>query len=296
MIEEGSHLDRDVARLFDAMAGSYDELEPWYEHLYRALHAILLARLAPPSDGRCRRALDAGCGTGFQTALLARLGYRCHGVDLSSGLLAVARQRVPGATFTLGSIEALPYPAGHFDAVSCCGSTLSLVDSPPRALGEMSRVLRPGGSLLLECEQKWSLDLAWALVSGLAGDPLGFRVRPRELWRELGRPWQEAAVLDYPFPLGDGAVEIMRLRLFTIGGLDALLREAGLRRLRVWGIHGITNLIPSTVLHRARLGPVLAALFRVLCVADDVLRRVPAAARIANSVVVLAVKPTHARG
>lgn len=295
MIEEGSHLDREVARLFDAMASSYDELEPWYEHLYRALHAILLAELAPPAIGRGRRALDAGCGTGFQTALLARLGYRCHGVDLSSGLLAVARQRVPGASFTLGSVEALPYPAGHFDVVSCCGSTLSLVESPPRALCEMSRILRPGGSLLLECEQKWTLDLGWALLSGLTGDPLGFRVRPRELWRELRRPFQEAAVLDYPFPVAHGAPETMRLRLFTIAGLDALLRAAGLRRVRTWGIHGITNLIPSTVLHRARLGRVLAALFRALCIADDALRRVPAAARIANSVVVLAVKPAHAR-
>ena len=84
-----------VADIFDAMAATYDDLEPWYEHFYARLHAILRAELGqvPPAG----RALDAGCGTGFQSAILTDLGWTTHGIDLSAGLLAVARQRLYGA-------------------------------------------------------------------------------------------------------------------------------------------------------------------------------------------------------
>ena len=84
-----------TARLFDAMAEEYDVLEPWYQHLYAAIHRILLDTLLPPRAAEQPRALDAGCGTGFQAALLERLGYETHGVDIAPRLLAVARRRLP---------------------------------------------------------------------------------------------------------------------------------------------------------------------------------------------------------
>ena len=55
----------DIARAFDAMAGQYDQLEPWYEHLYAALHAILKTELVPAQGSARPRALNAGCGSGF---------------------------------------------------------------------------------------------------------------------------------------------------------------------------------------------------------------------------------------
>src|SRR5688572_15864127 len=106
-----------VARLFDSMAASYHELEPWYEHLYRTLHEILRAELAGPPVGA--RALDAGCGTGFQAALLQELGYATSGVDLSAGLLAVARRNLPALALARGDLTALPYRDARFDVVTC---------------------------------------------------------------------------------------------------------------------------------------------------------------------------------
>jgi ubiquinone/menaquinone biosynthesis C-methylase UbiE len=272
------------------MADSYDELEPWYEHLYATLHTILRAELAPPADGRRRRALDAGCGTGFQTAVLERLGYECHGVDLSPGLLAVASRKLPAVSLALGDIEALPYGDESFALVSCCGSTLSFVSDPGRAAMEMSRVLRPGGLLLLECEHKWSLDLAWALVSSLTFDALGYGTSPAEAWTQLSGAVGAGFVLDYPFRQAGGAPGNMRIRLFTVSELRTMLGAAGLTPLRLRGIHAVTNLIPSTVLHRDRLRRPLAALYRGLCVIDRVLARVPPARWIANSLVILARK------
>ncbi|MBI1737302.1 MAG: methyltransferase domain-containing protein [Candidatus Rokubacteria bacterium] len=276
----------DVAHLFDRMAASYDRLEPWYEHLYARLETIARTSLAPPRPGA--RALDAGCGTGFQTAWLRDLGFVTHGADLSAGLLDVARRKLPAVPFARADLEALPYRDGAFDAVTCCGSTLSFVDAPARAIAELGRVLRPRGLVLLECEQKWSLDLAWALASAVAGDPLGYGLTPAEAWRQLARPIGEGFHADYPVALPDGAQGYMRLRLFTMAEIAAMLRAAGLVTRRAWGIHAVTNVVPSTVLHRPALPRPLAAVYRALCALDTALA--PVTSRCANSVVVLAEK------
>jgi MPBQ/MSBQ methyltransferase len=298
-------LGSDVARLFDAMAESYDELEPWYEHVYARLHTILRAELSPGArarpigdvgagcHGRARpagsgRALDAGCGPGVQAAILKELGYETHGVDISGGLVAVAHKRLPASRFALADVEALPYRSESFDVITCCGSTLSFVDDPARALREIGRVLRPGGRLLLECEHKWSLDLGWALVSAFTRDSLGYGATVSALCRALARPLGESCVVDYPVLPPSGDVRVMRLRLFTMAELRVLLREAGLAPVRAWGIHALTNVIPSTVLHRERLSPILAGVYRALCAIDGALAASPPARWIANSLVVLA--------
>jgi len=266
-----------VARLFDAMADTYDDLEPWYEHLYDVLHAILRETIgqAPAGGGS---ALDAGCGTGFQAALLAELGWRPYGVDVSPGLLAVARRRLPGAVLALGSVEALPYADAHFDAIVCCGSTLSFVDDPARALVELGRVLRPGGRLLLDCEHRPSLDLAWTLGSALAGDALGYGVTPREAWRALNA--RDGLRLSYP---GYGP-----LWLFSSRQLTRLLGAAGFRTVRGWGVHAVTSLIPSTLLHRPRVPRAVAAAYRALCRLDAAVASTAPARALANSLVILA--------
>jgi len=265
---------------FDAMAESYESLEPWYAHLYDVLHAIVRAELAPAMGRHPGRALDAGCGTGFQAAVLASIGYRTHGVDISAGLLAEARRRRASVALARADVEALPYEDQAFDAVTCCGSTLSFLDNPAVAVAEMGRVLRPGGLMLLECEHRWSLDLLWGALSSLTGDSLGYELRPRDVWQQLSGGNGGGCRLRYP---GYGPI-----RLFSAAEIRALLAAAGLEPVRMWGIHVLTNLIPSTVLHRERLARPLAALYRILCSVDDGLRRLPGAARVANSLVVLA--------
>jgi SAM-dependent methyltransferase len=272
----------DVVRVFDAMAGTYDELEPWYEHLYARVHAIIRATLARPTPADPATALDAGCGTGFQTALLGTLGYRAHGVDLSARLLAVARARLPQATFVRGRLESLPYADGFFDAATCCGSTLSFVADPAAALAELGRVLRSGGRLVLEVEHKWSADLAWMAANALAGDALGYHVSGRAIWRALARPLAEGCVLPYP---GYGS-----LRLFTGPELRRLLTAAGLSSTTTWGVHSATGLLPSTVLHRPRLPGTLRRVYAALCAVDGWVTRVPPAQGLASSLVVLARK------
>jgi SAM-dependent methyltransferase len=269
-----------TARFFDAMAATSDELEPWYEHLYTRLHRVLRATLAPAPPGA--RALDAGCGTGFQTAIVADLGYRAHGLDLSAGSLAVARARLPTARLVRGDLLGLPYRDATFDTVVCAGSTLDFVDEPGRAIAELGRVMRPGAILLLEVERRFCLDLGWTLLSSVTGDALAYGLRPAQAWALLTHPPREGVWLDYPgYP---------RLRLFTDRELRALLGRAGLRIERAWGIHAVTNLLPSTLLHRPRVPAGLRLLYRALCVADGAVGGWPAVRALAAHVVVLARK------
>jgi SAM-dependent methyltransferase len=272
----------DDATAFDAMAASYDELEPWYEHLYAVLHGLVRRELRPPGGRARARALDAGCGTGFQTALLVDLGWTAVGLDLSAGLLDVARRRHAAARFARGDLRALPWRDGAFDLVVCCGSTLSFVARPERAVAELARVLGPGGRLLLEVEHRWSLDLGWRLLSSLAGDPLGYGAGPAEGWRALAPPLGRGIRIRYPgYP---------PLRLFTRGELERLLRAAGLVPRRTWGIHAVTGALPSTLLHRPRLPGALGAVYAALRRLDSRLAGTRLARATASSLVLLAAK------
>jgi ubiquinone/menaquinone biosynthesis C-methylase UbiE len=94
--------------------------------------------------------LDVGCGTGIATGDLHDLGVRITGVDLSPGMLAMARERCPTVHFEVGSMLALDAPAGSFGGVVAFYSTIHVPDADlPTALAEFHRVLAPGGHLLL---------------------------------------------------------------------------------------------------------------------------------------------------
>src|SRR3989442_9917892 len=124
----------EVARWFDAMAATYDVLEPWYEHLYEVMHRILRLTLARGGG----RALDAGCGTGFQAALLRGFGYETHGLDIAAGMLAVARRLLPKIPAGQGTIEEVPHANGSFHAIVWRRSTPSFArhaTPPPPAVG-----------------------------------------------------------------------------------------------------------------------------------------------------------------
>lgn len=99
--------------------------------------------------------LEAGCGVGAQTAILARRSpeARLTSIDLSADSLRLAAQRAAAAgltnvTFRQADILALPFPAESFDHVFVC-FVLEHLPDPDRALRALHRVLRPGGTLTL---------------------------------------------------------------------------------------------------------------------------------------------------
>ncbi len=111
--------------------------------------------------------LDAGCGTGTLTALIAEAvgaDGGVTGVDLSAQMIARARRKVAdshGVTLQRANIEQLPFTDGLFDKAFI---SFALHEMPPaarhNAISELYRVLQPGGSLLV---------LDYHLARGVAG-------------------------------------------------------------------------------------------------------------------------------
>jgi ubiquinone/menaquinone biosynthesis C-methylase UbiE len=135
-------------RSYDAVAGAYadglrDELAG--KPLDRALLAALIEQTpAGTTVG------DLGCGPGHVTGWLAAHGATAIGIDLSAGMVEVARREQPGAEFRVGDLLSLPAADGEFGAVIAFYSIIHLAPGElPAALAEMYRVLRPGGLALL---------------------------------------------------------------------------------------------------------------------------------------------------
>ncbi|TYB92852.1 class I SAM-dependent methyltransferase [Micromonospora sp. WP24] len=93
---------------------------------------------------------DLGCGTGTVTAHLAGLGLDVFGIDLSPGLLAVARRNHPGLRFEEGSMTALTLPEGRLAGITAWYSIIHVPDDLlPGTFSGFHRALAPGGHLAL---------------------------------------------------------------------------------------------------------------------------------------------------
>ncbi|WP_027343299.1 class I SAM-dependent DNA methyltransferase [Hamadaea tsunoensis] len=94
--------------------------------------------------------LDAGCGPGHVTAHLAGLGVDAFGVDLSPGMIEVARRDHPGLRFEVGTMTALDLPAASLAGLLAWWSLVHVPDEAlPSIMAEFRRVVRPGGVVLL---------------------------------------------------------------------------------------------------------------------------------------------------
>jgi SAM-dependent methyltransferase len=116
-------------------------------------------------------ALDAACGTGRFAEFLARQGHQVIGVDSSPHMLAYARRRVPGGKFHIAELDQLPVADASVDVVVCA---LALVHVPrlQPVLAEFTRVLRPGGDLVIsDIHHELTARGSAITARGPAGEP-----------------------------------------------------------------------------------------------------------------------------
>jgi SAM-dependent methyltransferase len=92
--------------------------------------------------------LDVGCGAGLACTIAAGRGAQVAGLDATPELLAIARQRLPGADFQLGDMQSLPYPEHRFDLVTGFNA-FQYAASPAPALREAGRVAKAGGQVVI---------------------------------------------------------------------------------------------------------------------------------------------------
>lgn len=124
-------------------------------------------------EAGCVKVLDLGCGTGRHTAGLAAGGFEVTGVDLNQDYLSLARQRAEreqvNASFLQADMRRLtPVEDSSFDAVISMYTTFGFfpgTDGDRAVLGEIARVLRPGGTLLLDI-----INRDWLLRTFAASD------------------------------------------------------------------------------------------------------------------------------
>ena len=135
----------------------YDDFSGWYErergHGY---HQMIddLAGETVARYGRGGEVLEIGCGTGLILERVRSFASRAVGVDISPGMLARAHER--GLQVMQGSATALPLADASFDCVYSF-KVLAHVEDIRTALAEMARVTRPGGWVLAEFYNPYSL-------------------------------------------------------------------------------------------------------------------------------------------
>jgi SAM-dependent methyltransferase len=266
--------EKHVASLFNDMADEYDDLEDeWYPHLFHQIEKVIHSHFR---HGEGRRAIDVGCGTGIQTFTLQSLGYETYGIDIAEELLkcalAKARRKGEPVKLAMASALALPFPDQSFDLVNCCGSTLSFISEYQRALGEMARVVKEGGHVIIEVEFKWNLDLFWPLVDVLVGGRLGYEQSWQESWRNLTGPCRQGIIISYPFTRLDGSIDYLPLRCFSLTELRGACAPLGLKLCRIYGVHSITNLFPSPWLHSPNLRSSFRHMVRSCAAIEDKLK------------------------
>ncbi len=180
--------------MFDRIAGVYDLMnavmtagmhQRWRER------AVELARVGPGS-----RALDVATGTGDLAVALRTAGAEVVGCDFSEEMLERARRKEPSARFEWADALALPYEDDSFDAATVGFGARNFSDLS-RGLGEMARVVRPGGRVVvleITTPQKPPLSTFFSLwfdrvvpaLGRMAGDEAAYSYLPSSVKRFPG--------------------------------------------------------------------------------------------------------------
>ena len=157
---------------------------------YQAWFAVLENHLSCFSQSD-KRALDLGCGPGFFSIILARLGFAVDAVDMSTQMLVRAATNVTNAgvadqiLFHEEDAAHLPFPDNSFDAIVMRNVTWLMRD-PAAAYAEWHRVLAPGGKLLI-FDANWYRPKAPCRSTGQKCSDLDGRIARNARTRETVR-------------------------------------------------------------------------------------------------------------
>lgn len=154
---------------------------PWDRAVLATFAELVLRdRLGPVAD--------VGCGPGRITGHLHHLGLDAFGIDLSPGMLAVARQALPELRFVEGSMAGLDLPDASLGGLVAWYSLIHIPPTDvPAVLTELCRVLAPGGQLLLAFQvgdERRHLQQAYGHDISLDA----YRMQPDQLAQQLDVP------------------------------------------------------------------------------------------------------------
>ena len=227
-----------VQKAYDMMAEEYDILDdrinPFYVNGYKVLD-FFVQKLSPWWHGRV--VLDVGCGSGLQTVQYAPRAKHVVAIDISGGLMRKVREKLKthgqtNVTLVQGNATNIPLRDCSVDFVSAYGDVIGHIPDYERAIVEMARVCRPGGTVTLEYDNKWHFGLLFNL---------------RELWNALtSRRRGDLRRWTYEYLSHDSKVNLT-YKTFTFSEMQSLLHRCGLVVTECAGIHILSSLIPDHI-------------------------------------------------
>jgi SAM-dependent methyltransferase len=163
---------------------------------------------------------DVGCGPGEYLGELGGNGIRVVGMDVAEGMIRASDEMLRGKGWSdppglvCGDIEHSPFRSESFDAVLCVG-VLGYLEHDERALRELGRLLRPGGSLLVSVRN----------LNALMTLPYIARLKARQTLRHgLGHVRSTASIVTHAHPR-------WKSRAYDIGRLEKMIASHGFRRM-----------------------------------------------------------------
>ena len=205
-----------VKARFNNISNTFDALETTLEgRLNKELEWEGIIKAILP-DKR-EKVLDAGGGTGRITLLLAKLGYQVTLIDLSPGMLTIAREKLrkEGLEHKVeikeADISSMPFSDETFGLVICLHGPFCYADSP-KVAKEFTRVLKMGGGIVVD-----TLSRYWAATSVLESDPefaLKLLKSERNHAYDAHGDWQ---------------------RVFSPDEFQELFRQNGIKNIKIYG-------------------------------------------------------------
>jgi 2-polyprenyl-3-methyl-5-hydroxy-6-metoxy-1,4-benzoquinol methylase len=215
------------------------------------------------------RVLDAGCGAGAFVDAMAQRGADAHGIEYVEEKISERQARYPGDTKVQhGDVEALAFPDNDFDAV-LLNEVLEHVPNDVKALAEVHRVTKPGGTLVIFSPNRFHPIETHGVYSRRTGEHLG-------QLRTLGVPY-------LPMSIGNRYLRYWS-RNYWPSELMQMVRDAGFE-IRYHGyvwqtFENISGSQPKWV------GTMRVAMRRVAAVAE----RTPVARRLGVSQLIVATR------
>jgi SAM-dependent methyltransferase len=155
------------------------------------------------------RVLDAGCGEGYGTDLLADGAREAVGVDLEEPVIRRAALRYPRAHFETANLVSLPYEDSSFDAVISM-QVIEHLHTPQEFVAECARVLKPGGLLVLSTPNRLTFS-----PKGIRNPFHTFEFAPDELRATLAARFTDIEMLGMFHGARIAVVEKFLRRSFT---------------------------------------------------------------------------------
>lgn len=194
--------DSNARDYYDALSEAYDRQRASVYH--QMVDDLELGIVAPYAAGG--RVLELGCGTGLLLSRLAEVAAEAIGIDLSEQM--AGRARAKGLDVRVANLTSLPFADARFD-LTYSFKVLAHVADPARAIAEAARVTRPGGHVVFDLYNRWSLRFLARTVAGPRS------VGPGRTEADVFTRWDSPRTVERLLPPDLRLVEIRGVRVLT---------------------------------------------------------------------------------